>query len=108
MKRTLEALVVFSWMLTFCCGQNTNIFCGSGQCNTDESQNIQIGALVTEIRIMKDALESERRERQEEVTSLREEIRSTYVRWGRTSCPDTATLVYEGKYDPSFNNHLFS
>ena len=23
---------------------------------------------------------------------------STYVRWGRTVCPDTAQLVYEGKY----------
>ena len=108
MKRTLEALVLFSWTLTFCFGQNTNLFCGSDQCNTDDSQNIRIEALVKEIRIMKDAFESERKERQEEVTSLRSdyeeelarvrnEIRSTYVRWGRTSCADTAALVYEGE-----------
>ena len=103
MKRTLEALVLFSWMLTFCFGQNTNIFCESGQCNTDEAQNIRIEAIVNEIRIMKDALESERKERQEEVTSLREEIRSTYVRWGRTSCSDTATLVYDGKWEATFH-----
>ena len=55
---------------------------------------------------MKDALESEKRERQEEVTSLREEIRSTYVRWGRTSCSDTATLVYDGKWEATFDNAL--
>ena len=64
---------------------------------------------ANEIRILKDALGNERRERQEEVTSmrsnyeeelstLRDEIRSTYVRWGRTLCPENATLVYDGEH----------
>ena len=125
MKRTLEALVLFSWTLTFCFGQNTNLFCESGQCNTNESKNIRIEALVTEIRIMKDALESERRERQEEATSLRsdyeeevtslrsdyeeeltrvrDETRSTYMRWGRTLYALTAVLRLSSPLNFVFN-----
>ena len=90
----LHVIVIKTILLTLCCSQKTDLFCANGHCNTDESQNVQIQVLratfADEIRILKDALEAERRERQEEVTS------STYVRWGRTTCPETATLVYDG------------
>ena len=111
MKQLGVVLVTISLNLAFCFSQSTDLFCGSGQCNTKESQNIRIKVLqdifATEIRILRDALENEQTERQEEVTSLRNAIHSTYVRWGRTSCPDTAALVYDGKRNPAFDEPNF-
>ena len=92
--KCLRVIVIKTILLTLCSSQKTDLFCANDQCNTDELQNLRMQVLqatfANEIRILKAALEAERRERQEEVTS------STYVRWGRTTCPDTATLVYDG------------
>ena len=62
----------------------------------------QYSLLEQQLNILMDKfvqLEERRGNDQRENESVATNVGTTYVRWGRTSCRETATNVYEGKKD---------
>ena len=70
--------------------QDTVEKCESELCTAQDISELRINSLEQEVRAV-----------YEKMTSLESKLTSTYVRWGRTVCPETATLLYDGK-SPDF------
>ena len=92
--------------------QDTGKACNSLSCERLAQENVG-----REFQVLQETLAKENQRLREEMTSLQQSMtsllesyddlradvtylrapqRSTYVRWGRTTCAGTATLVYKG------------
>ena len=99
----LKALLMMKICSNVAFSQETKYSCTTDQCENDDV-SMRVRALEETIVALNREMDSRQSNFLEiivdlnmEIDLMRSNFRATYVRWGRTVCPDTATLVYEGK-----------
>ena len=75
------------------------------KCENDDSIDLRLDELESKLLNIEGKFEAHKDQLSADLTEqlstqgdeMKETIGTTYVRWGRTSCPETADLVYHGK-----------